>query len=397
MIFILGLILPLIYIPATIGGAIQTGWILLSLTLPALLCFRTIEWTWVHILLLAFFGYALVTFSIPVQGLFGLWLLSLAGMSIFLGSTLSDLRPLYAGLAIGMGLNGALCVAQWLGYTGIFQAVAPSGLFVNKNILAETTTLVLIAVLSERMWWAIPGLIPGIALTHHRGSLLALGICAIVWLFGRSKLAAVATIAAGIVAGSFALNWDRGMSMQDRGHIWGDTIHALTWTGHGVGSFDTLYPKFAIRKDTFRDRPDHAHSDVLELVFEYGVATAAPVGAVAVALGGGTAAGARYVLLAFLVLGTVGFPLYLPCTAFLGLVCLGHLLRGNRWGGVLRRSVLHFGNQFGRREQAAACGADIPVFAYYPYGAGTLGVTPHEAQPNNGEHNRLLAAGRSVC
>jgi hypothetical protein len=353
--FLLGLALPLVFIPAVTGYAILSGWVLLSLTLGWFLL-KPIQLTAAHWLGLAFLGYATLSMAwtpIWAQGIWALWLLYLLAFAFCLTPT----RGLWLGLALGVGVSTLLACAQLLGWSGIFQAVPPAGLFVNRDLLGETAALVSVALIANGLYWPLALTLPAIPISNSRTALAALGIALAFILWRRSKLLALGLVLA--LALAVVVAKPNAKSVNERLAIWTDTATHLTPLGHGAGSFFILYPSFATT-DTFHSRPEYAHNDFLELVFEFGIGAAPLFALLALA-----ATSLDPLLMAFLVIATLGFPLHCPVEGFVGMVALGSVCRGRRlaWAfGAGRRSAL-------RSSPLQARGPALPLEPLHPHAA----------------------------
>src|SRR6185503_17196213 len=99
--FLLGATVALCYVPGVTGAYIATQWPVLAVVL----CFgllRSGPLTVFHWFGLAFIAYATVHVfftPMPYSSVFGLWLVWIMGLSMWFGTTLSEVRGLYAGLA----------------------------------------------------------------------------------------------------------------------------------------------------------------------------------------------------------------------------------------------------------------------------------------------------------
>jgi hypothetical protein len=281
----------------------------------------------------------------PYSSVFGLWLVFIMALCVWFGTTLTNTRELYAGLAAGAAVSSGVAVLQYFGVSPVPVVTdhAPAGLYVNSVQQGTVLVLIVVALASERMWlWAVP-LLPGIALSGSRGALLALAIgllgCYVrhLWVFGIVAAAGVA----------YMLLTPFGPSDQMRAQIWAVAYESLTLYGWGPGVFYTiLLPQPG---GTFY--PEYAHNDALQLFFEYGIAAVLPIVIVAFAL---SRTGAREwpIVLAFVVAGCYSMPLWMPIASFLALVAVGRILRGHallcsdRDG--IRRAVVSWGREFAK-------------------------------------------------
>lgn len=317
--------------PGTAGASISPRWALIGAGVWFFV--RPVEVTAGHFtmaLLLAWSAVTLTWSPFPLDGIDALAQLIFLAGAFWVGSSLTNLRPIYAGFVLALGVSSVAAIAQavW-GWDGVFQSTqGAAGLFVNKNTMAEIATLVLIGVMVERMWWAVPLVLPAAFMPLSRGALLALAVAVVVHL-RREPLVwfTMAMVAGGIGVLVFDLEIIPAIpnSVYERLSFWSDTVRHLNLMGHGLGSFNGLYPSFATA-DTLAVRTDHVHNDYLEWLFELGVIGAALLAAlVVVGFRSNGGAAERCVAIALGVEMLFAFPLHLPCTAFMGALVLGNL------------------------------------------------------------------------
>lgn len=328
--FALSLLVTLTYIPGIAGAATTPRWAIISIGVPALLMACRFRMTPAHTLLACYVFYAWLHQGASPDSIQAVCIYALFFACFCLGSALPNLSAVFVGAALGMLPSAVIAVLQsadihWLPY-----AVAPSGLFINRNMLAEALALTIVGMQATQWRWPLPFLGLGFAVSFSRGALLSVLGAGVLLAFGRSKRLGVATILIGAVLGGTVgtLTYST-TSIPHRLAIWADTVDGLTWMGHGSGSFRTMYPFYATRNETLTERPDHAHNDYLEIAFEGGVIGFALFAAFIVAAWGGSLA-ARAVSLAFLIQAFFGFPFHMPATLFLGALCMGHMSRGRR-------------------------------------------------------------------
>lgn len=356
--FWIGAAVSLCYIPGVTGAYIATQWPVLAVVLSFGLL-RSGPFTVFHAVGLAFIAYAVarLPFSFaPYASVFGLWLVIIMGLSVWFGTTITDVKGLYAGLALGAAVSSAVAVFQYFGWgAALFVSSAPAGIYLSSIQQGTVLALIAVALASERMWlWMLP-LAPGVVLAQSRGAWIALATgllgCGVrrLWVFG-----VVAAI------GAFYLLSSLSDSDTQRVLIWQTAWNNLTWFGWGPGTFATIVLPW---HGTFSLYPEYAHNDALQLVFEYGI------GAVLVFLVFGyalwrTDAKEWPVVLAFVAAGCYSMPLFMPIASFLALVAVGRILRlhglDGRYGDYCRQYVVSWG-----RDRTEASGKLVPVASHH--------------------------------
>jgi O-antigen ligase len=338
---LIGFLLTAIYIPGISGAATTPKWAVLAIGLPLLLLRdgKPSKFTIVHLfgaLSLAWSALSLFWTSNRLDGLGELAKLIFLAQAFVYGSRLETLSPIIKGLALGL-LPSSIVVLLQIPYPLIVaHATSASGLFINSGSLAEITALVLVGLLfgewSKGWVFLAPLISPCFILPESRGALLAVISAATVWLWSRSRRHALGLILlaciAGVVSFYFGFRVQTGIqTVMDRLAMWSEVLPALTWAGHGIGSFWTDYAPLSTTYDIFVERPEHLHNDWLELIFEGGIINAVCCAGLLVAYCAGPMSAGRTIFAAFAAEALVGFPLHNPCTAFVAALCLGHLAR----------------------------------------------------------------------
>lgn len=328
------LAIPLAFWPSFMDPANGPKWMLLSIAVPALFVFhrrqmRTHAHTWA---ILWFAWAALTLFWTPsvLDGLHALWKLGILLVLFALGTGLSSdqINRCLAAFAIGIGLNGILALAQVYGFNLIPQVSPPSGLFANKNYLAEAGVMALACLPFIRPRWLAATLAGPVAMAafipKSRGAILAAGVLLFVAIWQRSRYWAIFTAVAALNIALWWTDWRPAeylagdFSVQQRFGLWRETVAALTWFGHGIGSYWAAFQSFGaavpLTTFSFTIGPDTPHNDMLLLLSDLGVGAVFPL-AMAVCVWRSSHEQARYPLLAFAVCGLVAFPLLNPGTA----------------------------------------------------------------------------------
>ncbi len=336
-----GLLLVSVYWPGIAGVASTPQWCVASLLSLALFFAPRIRFTAAHGWGAALVGWMLLSIAWNGGGadgrLDGVWAgfgLVMAGVAFTVGSTLRDLRPLFVGLAFGIGINSGFCIAQALGFDGFGGLILTdgnrSGLFYERDRLAAAAAMVAVGLVAlPRLWVLLPLTAPALYLTHARGATLAL-IVGLMFAVRRPLLVlvpfTVATV--GLAAYVFAFNVKPDGSIMERIDIWRDTVMNLTFLGHGLGSYREVFLQTATVYDFkhWNTRPESPHNELLWLIFEGGFPAfylaALFARKVYRATKGRAEAG---ILAALAVAAFFAMSLHDPATLILGALCAGHL------------------------------------------------------------------------
>ncbi len=331
---VLAFLTAILFVPGIPDPATTPRWALLMLVVPVLWYRRPNQITAGHLLGACFLAWAALSlvwaFNI-YDGLRGALLFGLLAL-VFCSAPLS-LRKVYAAMAVGLTVNSAIVIAQVYGWNGLAQGVAPAGLFFNKNFGGELAAMVLVGVIGsaewrkdEWLWWAVPGILPTLVLSQCRGAWLALGVACIMLIYKHDRFTTAMLVGIAAIFGIGYLGM-ADSSMNQRFDLWRDTWDGFNFWGRGLGSFYTTFPEHATRLDQMLFRPSTAHSDLINLTYELGPGVLFLLGLLVYAWRARPIRAEHYVLVVFLTEGLVGFPLYLPATAFLAALVLGSLCR----------------------------------------------------------------------
>lgn len=325
---IFGFLLAICFNPYIYAAATQPRWALLAIALPVLIALKPpSHFTILHAIGLCLIAWTALTltWTANVSDGFGSFVqLLIVAMSFVLGAR-TDLRDTFKGLAIGLVASSVIVILN-LKYSGIVS-IGREGLFGNRNMLAEAAVLTALGCLAYRLWWYVPGLLPAIFITpFSRGAVIGLA-AGLVVLYGkrawaRSRAACIAIAVLVCIAAVYGAIV-RTESITERYWIYSDTLKGLTLFGNGIGSYYTLFPYLTSNWDMAEIRPDHAHNDILEMVFELGIGAIFYLALIALAYRM-AAVPERTVLLAFLCVGCLSFPWHIPTTAFIAALVIGH-------------------------------------------------------------------------
>jgi hypothetical protein len=318
-------IFSILFFPEISSAAIAPRWAFLALLIPTLALFtKDLKINLSSIFLFLFLSYVSLSFFWSTVGydfLLGYSHLLILCGAFFIGASIPSIRSILIGAAIGLGINSIFVGFQTEGWSLVQQSASPAGLFMNKNLLAEFSALILVGLLYEKLWWWAVPVLPCLVFTQARGAIVAVIVAVAL---GQRRSVAIPVIAALAVFGVSVAVVVPGHSFLQRLDIWKDTIENLTWIGHGWGQFFVTFPQHATHMDTLLERPEHAHNDFLELTYELGFG-AILLAAFIASIWRSSLATEKAILAAFLVEGLFGFPFYIPTTAVVFAIVAGRL------------------------------------------------------------------------
>lgn len=359
-------LLGVLYVPGILAPATSPRWVLLAIAVPvALLGHRNrLRWTLGHGLGLAFLLWTSLSilWAPQTEEAFGELFNWMLLASIFsLGAARPSIRPAFLGLLGAMWAQSSIAAMQLVGMVpdpsplqlldlnSIVQAAPPAGLLLNRNFLGELAALTLIYAATHRLWALAAAPALGLAFSLCRGAWLSVAAAAGVMLYARRPVLVCFLSGLGATVLLFAATTQqdhKSSGIRERILTWSETFSQLTWRGHGPASFYTLYPGYQTATDMVNSRPERAHNELIEGAFNYGLGFALFLALYLVAFAR-AAPELRPLLVAIAAQSMVGFPLHLPCTAFLGALALGH---------AFSRPDVELSPQFGRnsRQQCMA-------------------------------------------
>lgn len=341
-------LLPVLYWPGVAEMSNTPRWCLLSLV-PLIWLAKKHPFTIGHKFGLAWLALGLLSLCWAVSFLDGAQALIRFVMiaSVFCVASQMTERQIkwnIGAFALGVAANSALAVWQELNpqWNGIYQVTGPAGLFMNRNYLAEAGLLTLVACWSVRYWLLGLFALPAAVLPGSRGVYLAMTLTGFAWLWrAKRRLAIVLGVCAAIAFAlyfSFIQSHDRQQTFDARVAYYGNTAAMIADhpMGVGIGGFWAAYPPYWDRwvddKQGYKldQRPRTPHNDALTVMAETGI-----IGFLLLAFvflrAWLTQHPLRYVVLAFLAIGLVNFPLYVVNTAYLCALVAGYLCHGRHF------------------------------------------------------------------
>ena len=324
---LVALLATLAYYPGALSSGISPKWWVMAVgSVLALAIVRLrpkIEWAFGAM----FLGYGALSLTWTPDAATGaneLVHLCVLALVFLVGTALYDLRGMFRGLAVGIGVNGVLCYAQWLWATlqpGVplvpwFDQVSPdarypAGLFFNHNFLAEAAVLALVGALVYRDWYfALPSALT-LALVHSRASIVALATYGLFRMMRSGTFWLGYLVATCAVIAMYCTGVDN-VSALERLANWHELANGISLLGSGLGAYQVYF-----------SHAEHAHNDILQVVFEVGMGAAPMALLVLCALRRGGELCAVVGVVG--VLALFGFPLELPISGFVGALALGCL------------------------------------------------------------------------
>ena len=248
-----------------------------------------------------------------------------------------DLEKVFVFASYGIAINSIICIGQWfrwdlaidsngfyntdIAYWIVNLSWRPAGLFVNGNILAETTALVIVGCITYRKYFHVLPMIPAMLLPMQRASILALVIVGIVSQYRtlvQKKL--ISFLVLVIIISLFVyIEGIRLDSFKDRLELWSFAASNLHWLGNGISSFRTDYLNYTGFVDT-NYNVIYIHNDYLELIYDLGIFGVCIIMAFAFTLFSNCKV--KYVLWTFAIIACFGFPSHMPATLFIATLCI---------------------------------------------------------------------------
>lgn len=323
--FFLGLVSIVSYVPGITGAAVPTTWFIFLLIIPLFVMGLNLNLSW-GFGFICYTTLSLLWSSSFNIGLFYLSQIIVLGCVFIIGLNTKDLTPIFKGLGIGLGIGSLLAIAQYFGFKEVYSLGGePASFFVNKNIYSEISAILLVSFAIYKLWWFIPTALPGLILVQSRTAYLALGFGLFIWSWNyNKKLAFSLLVSVGVIGlyfyhGSFQIG-----SMIERLNMWADTIQGLVVFGHGVGSYEAMFPYYATHIDTELARPKFAHNDILQLIFEFGIGSILILMVLFNVLN--SKRKEAIIVWIILLVSMFTYPFHLPTAAFIALIVSGHVV-----------------------------------------------------------------------
>ena len=315
------------YWPGILSAGTAPRWGLLAVGIPLIARLnRTVfPWALANLMLagVAYIAIGLGLYGFPFDGEYEFFhFLILAGV-VIAASGIEDIETILVYATLGIWVSALIGIGQVFGWMPVDAFNVPAGLFINRDILAETAAPLLVwALLRKRYWLAIGPAIP-VMLCQSRSAVLMVGIGLCWGLLRSPKRMIIAALICAPIAVLISLEANKWASLEDRLVIWQATVSGITLFGHGIGSFSTAHPFWQF-----------SHSDVLQALYELGIGVIPFIALVGMLVFGKAVTWEahdempeRAAFVALLVGAAVSWVLHLPATGFLAALLCGHLVR----------------------------------------------------------------------
>ena len=171
--------------------------------------------------------------------------------------------------AIVAGFSSALAVGQAFVFRlGPTNQNEFTGLFFSPVTQGEFLSLVVVALVIQRLWLFLPLLAPGVVLCPSRAMWASIALGALATYFRKPLWLLILVLGLGVL-----LTLHPSPSDVERLKIWGAAWRYLTLWGNGFDSFSDLW----FVKGNVGVQPQWVHNEYLQLIFEFGVFAAAPL------------------------------------------------------------------------------------------------------------------------
>lgn len=352
----LAFLVSVAYLPWAVDATQSGRWAVLALFVPAALLARTkigpghVLWA----ALLAWMAVGALWSVSPFQTIGELLQWLSLGAAFCVAAACPDLRRTWQTIGFGVAVSAAVCIAQRFGWAGaqtLSSAGAGTGLFLSKNGMGEFAVVALVVLVFYREWWGAAACAVCLATIDPARevwlAIIAVGAwmvwCALGWrgraLGAAFSLGALAAVwATGLLDAVSLRPW---LYISDRLEIWGVAWDNITWTGFGLGAFQTIFSATGVVNGVVPLNYEYAHNELLHYAFDLGIVGAALMAGIVVYALHKSRSPEAAGLVALLACCAVWFPLHAPATAFLGALVCGHLCgwRDRARAAQHRRSV----------------------------------------------------------
>lgn len=337
-----GFLIGVAYLPGILSAASMPRWWAVSIGIPVLCRLDPIDLRpairWALFVMIGWGAVLAARSPVPLLSFFDLYTFTLLALAMVAGAS-NHADGIIVGILWGCAVSSAISIIQAAGIDtgaiGITETSSPSGLFQNREVLAETAAPLLVWAIVARRWVGATMMVIPLLLCSSRVAVFAACV-GLLWAWRvppfMRVVVGISAIAAGL--GSIVLlGADKMASALSRLVLWGSSTMSLSWAGRGPGWWAETHPP---------GLTEFAHSDVLQAGTELGLAS---VGLWVIMYSAWSNADGDRAMRAAFVAGAVecavSFPLHTPAAGFLIAVLAGHLCRD--------RSCVRIGKFAGRK------------------------------------------------
>lgn len=338
--------IPVSYTPWTVSSTMVGRWAVIGLGAAYLIVtLKRVTMSpahWMGLLFLSWCALGFLWSASPWDTAGELLRLALLAVVFAAASMVKDLDRFSSILALGVLFSIPFAVAQWFGYKPVTDfGPSVSGLFGNRDMLAEMACATAILILVQRRW--VLGFIL-LALAFSTGSREpGVMLVAAALFLGRRRIILMTVLfvvpfVAFVLLDAHMIA-QRMISVDLRLEMWQVAIANLRAAGFGLGMFPLVFPQY-----------EFAHNEYVHYAFELGIGSVFLWGVMLYAIRpfdpSGDQMPERAALTSIAASCLVSFPLHMPATGFLFVALAGYLsgcryrARGvQRAGGVLHGAV----------------------------------------------------------
>lgn len=315
--FWLTFIASIAFWPGVIDSALSPRWAILAIGIPVMLLLKSKSGRIKSPLRgLGFLFLLCVSISLfwtpdVYTGIYDLTHLLILSSAVVLGAELDNLDEVWKGLYCGVVVNIGILFLQYIGWSPVVGMTTAAGLFVNKEILAETALIAFVAALVCKHYKIAALMIVPILVCQSRTVWLA-SIVVITLVYVRNYKLLILLIVVGI-SSMTALNYTQSIdSFNHRIEMWSIVLSSLKLFGHGIGSWVSQYPLY-----------EYVHNELLQSVYEIGIFTLIPVFIVFQLLRKYIHDSEYFIFVSIVAVSFFWFPYHMPITGFVTALAVG--------------------------------------------------------------------------
>lgn len=262
-----------------------------------------------------------------------LWIAAISSLAYAAFTAVSALAAIHllslvVGFGVGYWRQTTWLWSVWAGFLtlnvaiALFWADAPWGLMGNPNYLGIAIAIGLAGALAYGLWPFLP--VAAVGLWYCQSRTAFIGAAVACFCTVRREYPATAW-SAGLLCILAAVLVSKGEgSVWQRLGIWQMTINNLTVFGHGWGSFGDVFNAIPVKINLTGLIATGAYNDWLQLIFELGIGAIPLVVLIALCLESPNVE-ARTIWWTYVSMSFTYFPLWIPGVGFFVMLALGRM------------------------------------------------------------------------